>query len=124
MREIGDNRNVSATSIALVGLIAGSITALWIMLTSSVRLSSFNWIIFLGSITGIEPNSYSLALGAIFHLFFSVIIAFVYARIFKMYNRSGFLNGVMVGMAQWLIVGVLVGAFQSLHPFVPERSPG
>lgn len=124
MVHIGENRNVSNMSVAFAGLIGGAITAFFIVVVSALRMTELNWLMFLGTFTGLEPSSYALTIGIWFHIMLSVCFAFAYAPLFRRYDRSGFAEGAIIGFAQWAILGTIVGAVQSLHPLIPESFVG
>jgi hypothetical protein len=124
MVRIGENRNVSNMSVAFSGLIAGAVTGLLIVAASAFGLTEFNWILFLGTFTGLGSNSYALTIGIWIHVMLGVAIAFAYAPLFRRYDRSGFGQGAIIGFAQWAILGTIVGAIESLHPMIPEQFVG
>lgn len=122
--EIGANRSVSNASAIMAGLIAGTAMALLILIASSLRFTSFNWLTFLGTWTGLEANSYGLIVGFLIHLGICALITLDYVWVFRRYDRSGFANGAMIGFGHWVVLGTLLGVLQRLHPYVPEISPG
>jgi uncharacterized membrane protein YagU involved in acid resistance len=124
MVRIGENRNVSAMSIAFAGLMSGAVTAVLIVIATSLNMTELNWLMFLGTFTGLTVNSYALFVGVLIHLFMSVLFAFAYAPLFRRYDRSGFGQGAIIGFAQWAILGTIVGAVQSLHWLIPEEFVG
>ncbi len=63
-----------------------------------------------------RPDMNAWFIGETLHLFFGGLIGLAYGIIFERLRRAGPLLGVGIGLAQFLVIGLLLGVLDVVHP--------
>jgi hypothetical protein len=115
VRQIGlltDERSVTYRSSFGAGVFGALGVSGILGLARAVGITRLSLEIVLGSMITQDSGGFTFFLGFLMHLAAGGLFALVYAAIFRSWNRSSSGRGASLGIAHWLVAGVLLGFFE------------
>ncbi len=112
-------------SAVIAGVVASLVFSMILAMAPKMGMPKMDIVSLLGSMFSTKSN---LALGWMMHLMMGIVFALIYAFLWSSgISGATWLGGLILGAAQWLIVGMVMGMIPMMHVGIKSgavKSPG
>lgn len=104
------------TNVIWAGTYGGIAMAIWAMSMRMMGFTSMNMVAYEGClITKKSSGSETFIAGILMHFILSIIIAFAYFYILKIFMVSGWMYGLLLGFVHWFIAGMMLPLMDKMN---------